>query len=182
MSRVIALLRGINVGGNRKVPMAMLTEACRKAGYHDVLHYIQSGNLALTAPGTAADVEAALEKIIAKQFGFDVPVITRSAAQWKKYAAGSPFPSAEKTTPNLLMLCLSKSKPLAGAVEALRERATFGEKIEARGDALWVSYADAGAVAKSKLSTAFFDKVVGSTVTARNFNTVLKLQAMADAE
>lgn len=87
--KMAALLRGINVGGNRKVPMAELCAIATKAGLSEVRHYINSGNLVFDA-GTrkSAQVEALLERAIEKRFGFHVDVIIRTATQWKKYAAG----------------------------------------------------------------------------------------------
>jgi uncharacterized protein (DUF1697 family) len=75
------------------------------------------------------------------------------------------------------MLALSKAPPKSEAVEGLRERAVGGERIVRVGDALWIHYGSG--VAKSKLSPALFDRLVGSPVTARNWRTVLKLSELA---
>jgi uncharacterized protein (DUF1697 family) len=99
--RMVALLRGINVGGNRKVPMPELCALAAIAGLADVKHYINSGNIVFEAGKLKPDhVAAELEKAIEKRFGFLVDVIVRTATQWKKYAAGSPFPEAERSRPN----------------------------------------------------------------------------------
>ncbi|WNG20561.1 DUF1697 domain-containing protein [Cystobacter fuscus] len=177
MSRIILLLRGVNVGGHRKVPMEELRQTCRDIGFGDVESYIQSGNLVVTAPGGADEAAAMLETALQQRFGFAVDVIARTARQWAAYAAGSPFPDAAEKQPNLLHLALSKQKPKPGAAAALRERASAGELIEAAGDALWVHYPNG--VARTKLAPALFDKVVGSPVTARNWKTVLMLHQLA---
>ncbi|MDC0711413.1 DUF1697 domain-containing protein [Stigmatella sp. ncwal1] len=180
MNRLIILLRGINVGGHRKVPMEHLRQLCRELGFDDVESYIQSGNLVLSAPQGAEAAVASLEPAIEQRFGFAVDVIARTARQWADYAAGSPFPDAAEQHPNLLHLALSKQKPKSGAAAALRERAMAGERIETVGDALWVHFPDG--VARTKLSPAVFDKAMGSPVTARNWRTVLKLHEMAGGQ
>ncbi|ATB43100.1 hypothetical protein CYFUS_008579 [Cystobacter fuscus] len=177
MSRIILLLRGVNVGGHRKVPMEQLRQTCRDIGFDDVESYIQSGNLVVTAPGGAEAAAAMLETALQQRFGFPVDVIARTARQWAAYAAGSPFPDAAEKQPNLLHLALSKQKPKPGALAALRERASAGELLEVSGDALWVLYSSG--VAGTKLGPAVLDKAVGSPVTARNWKTVLKLHELA---
>jgi uncharacterized protein (DUF1697 family) len=179
MTRILLLLRGVNVGGHRKVPMEALRQTCRDIGFGDVESYIQSGNLVLSAPGGAEAAATMLETAIEQRFGFAVDVVARTARQWAANAAGSPFPEAAEKQPNLLHLALSKQKPKPGALAALRERAQAGELIEASGDARWVLFPNG--VARSKLSPAVFDKAVGSPVTARNWRTVLKLHEMAGA-
>lgn len=175
--KMVALLRGINVGGNRKVPMVQLCEVAKKAGFTDVATYIQSGNLVFEAGKLKADqVADRLEEAIEKNFGFSVDLIVRTATQWKKYSAGSPFASAARVRPNLVHLGLSKLPFPANTATQLVERALHGEKIKVVGDAIWVDFAKS--VGQSKLTPAWFDKVTGSTVTMRNWNTVLKLEEL----
>ena len=176
MPRFVVLLRAINTG-KRKAPMADLREACREAGFADIQSYIQSGNLVLSAGGNANAIETAVEAVVVRRFGFSAEAIARTAAQWSAYAAGSPFPEVEAERPRNLHLCLSKRPPKADAAERLMERATLGERVVLAGDALWVDFL--GGAGESKLMPAVFDKLAGSTVTARNWNSVLKLQEMA---
>lgn len=176
MPRFIVLLRAINVGG-RKAPMEQLRAACIEAGFADVESYIQSGNLVFTDNREAAAIQTAVEQVVAERFGFSSDAIVRTAHEWSTYAAGSPFPDVEVARPNRLHLCLSKHAPKADAAERLMERATLHERVVLVGDALWVDFG--GGVGQSKLTPVVFDRLVGSTVTARNWNTVRKLQAMA---
>jgi uncharacterized protein (DUF1697 family) len=174
--RYVALLRGINVTGRNKIPMAELRTVCGELGWRDVATYIQSGNAIFSATGAAKKLEADLEKAIEKHFSLTIPVIVRSAAEWPSYVKGNPFPDASVKEGNLVMLCLSKLPPHKDAVDKLRERAANGEVVERVGDALWIHFA--AGVGRSKLSPAFFDRVAGSPVTARNWRTVLKLAEM----
>jgi uncharacterized protein (DUF1697 family) len=169
----IALLRGINVSGRNRIPMPGLRSLCGDLGWRDVQTYIQSGNLLFRASAAPARLETELECAIERQFGLSIPVIVRAAAAWPAYVKGNPFPDASQSEPNHVMLALAKAPPKPGAVEKLRERAVSGERVVQVGEALWLHYSSG--VAKSKLSPALFDRLVGSPVTARNWRTVLKL-------
>jgi uncharacterized protein (DUF1697 family) len=173
----IALLRGINVGGHHKVPMSELRSLCADSGWANVQTYVQSGNLIFSATATPAVLEAELERSLEKRFGFSVPVIVRAASSWPAYVKSNPFSAASKKEPKLVMLALAKAPPNVDAVNGLRERASKSERIERAGDALWIHFG--GGVARSKLTPALLDRLVGSPVTMRNWRTVLTLGKMA---
>jgi len=177
MQTFIALLRGINVGGHRKIEMAALRTLGTELGFAAVRSYIQSGNLVFASTDAPAAVEASLDRAIADRFGFPVEVLVRTAEAWPALVRGNPFPQACAQEPNLVMMALAKRPPSKDAAAALRERATQGERIETAGEALWIHYP--GGVARSKLSPALIDRLVGSPVTARNWRTVLKLAELA---
>ncbi|WP_164857056.1 DUF1697 domain-containing protein [Sphingomonas crocodyli] len=174
MEKHVVLLRGINVGGNRKVPMADLRDACRTAGFDDVETYIQSGNIVFTA-GNAADAEAAIESIIERLCGFKVEAIARSAKQWAAYAKAPPFADPDDRG-NIIHLGLSKRPPADGIADTLEARGKHGEKVVVRGDAIWIDFAEG--VRDTKITPAAVDKAAGSTVTMRNWRTVLKIAEM----
>lgn len=173
----IALLRGINVGGRNKVPMADLRSLAEGLGWGEVRTYIQSGNLVFEADGKQARLEAALEVAIEERFGLEIPVLVRSAADWQAFVEENPFPEESDSEPNLVMLALPKDPPQAEAVELLEERAAGGERVLRVGDALWIHYASGSG--RSKLSPAVLDRCVGSPVTTRNWRTVLKIDELA---
>jgi uncharacterized protein (DUF1697 family) len=87
----VALMRGINVGSTRKLPMADLRALSVKTGLQRPETYIQSGNLIVDADIAADEVRRLLEKAIAKRFGLRVDVVVRRASQWKRYVAANPF-------------------------------------------------------------------------------------------
>jgi len=88
----IALLRGINVGGNKKVPMVTLTKTLKKAGYADVKTLLASGNVLLEAKEkSAAALRKNLEVLLEKTFGFPIRAIVRTADELKNLAAKDPF-------------------------------------------------------------------------------------------
>lgn len=173
MARSVALLRGINVGGRTTVPMADLRALAEELGWSNVETYIQSGNLLFDTNAASSAAEAALEKAIEDRFGHAVPVIVRSAAQWKKHLAANPFPEAAANEPGKLMMLLSKEDLPSGADEAIQARARDGEKVASAGNALWIHY-PAGA-GRSRLSPTLIDRLIGSPATARNFRTLLAI-------
>jgi uncharacterized protein (DUF1697 family) len=180
-NKMVALLRGINVGGNRKVPMKELHAVAIKAGLKQVATYINSGNLVFDAGKTSPeDVTARLEKAIQKHFGFAVDVIVRTEKQWKLYASKRPFPDAAELRPNLLMIGLSKLPLPKNVGGLLSERVSENERVKIVGNAIWVDFADGAG--RSKLTPALFDKAVGSPVTLRNWRTVMKLAEMLSSE
>jgi uncharacterized protein (DUF1697 family) len=176
---MLAFLRGINVGGNKLVPMAELRALATKLGFGDVATFIQSGNLIFTTTQAPAAVETALQAAIQKRFGFSVDVVARTAEQWQRYAARTPFEDAATERPHLLHLGLAKAAVRAGAGEALAPYLRGGERVHPADDCIWIDYA-AGA-GQSKVSPAVLDRAIGSTVTARNWRTVQKLAALAAA-
>jgi uncharacterized protein (DUF1697 family) len=176
----VALLRAINVSGHNKVPMAELRSLCADLGWRDVQSYIQSGNLVFKAAASPSRLEAELEQAVERRFGLSIPILVRAAADWPAYIRGNPYPDASESEPNAVMLALSKTPPKPDAAERLRERAADCERIVQVGDALWLHYG--GGMAKTKLTPALLDRLVGSPVTARNWRTVLKLYEMAGEE
>jgi len=124
-----------------------------------------------------AKLESELEQAIKRRFDLSISIIIRAAAVWPDYVRDNPFPDASQSEPNAVMLALAKAAPKADAVEKLLEKATGGERIMQVRDALWLHFA--AGMAKSKLSPALLDRLVGSPVTMRNWRTVVKLDEMS---
>jgi uncharacterized protein (DUF1697 family) len=178
MTRFVALLRGINVGGNTKVPMAELRSLCEKIGWTGVATYIQSGNVIFSASGSASDQERKVESAIEDGFGFPVTVLVRSGPDWSALVASNPFEEAARLEPNRLMLCPSKQPPNPDSEQALQARARDGEQVRLVGQALWIHYPEG--FGTSKLSPSLINRLVGSPVTARNWRTAVTLQQMLE--
>jgi uncharacterized protein (DUF1697 family) len=138
MEKHVALLRGINVGGNRKLPMAELKALAAELDLGNPRTYVASGNLVFESALGGEALEKKLEAAVEKRFGFAVDVIVRSAKQWSAYRAANPFPKESEATPNFVMLAVGKDKASAADIEALRARAAEDEKVELRGDAIWI--------------------------------------------
>ncbi len=174
----VALLRGVNVGGHRKVPMADLRALCVELGFGDVRSHVQSGNLVFTATGARADVEARLEAGIEARFGFPVDVMVVDAPDWRRLIDQNPLPEAASEAPRHYYVGVLKAPPAPGAAERLEAKGQAGEVVRAVGGVLYLHF-PLGA-GRSKLGNVDA-KVVGSPGTLRNWNTVLALQALIDA-
>lgn len=179
--KMVALLRGINVGGNRLIPMPALCQAATRAGLLEVRSYIQSGNLVFDAGERGSEeTSELLEKAILKKFGHEVDVMVRTKKEWARDAKRNPFLKSCEVRPNLVLLGFSKTGFRKADEGELKKRATQGEEVKIVGDALWIDYVKS--VGKSKLNPAFLEKVIGSPVTLRNWNTVLQLLLMLESE
>ena len=172
----IALLRGINVSGKNKIPMAKLRSICTGIKCKDVQTYIQSGNVVFTSGLSAESLEVRLERAIEQEFGFSIPVVVRSASSWSRYVKGNPFPDEADKEGSWVLLSLPKLPPKASVASELQQRAKQGERVVKKGDAIWIHYANG--IGRSKLTPALLDRHAGSAVTARNWRTVLKLHEM----
>ncbi|AHE57081.1 DUF1697 domain-containing protein [Sphingomonas sanxanigenens] len=177
MTRWVALLRGINVGGHRQVPMAALRALCGELGFEDPRTYIASGNAMFGSTEDAETIAIALEAALPGRFGFACDVIVRSAAQWRACLQANPFEGDADALPKMLHLALPRRILKPGAGKAIAERAQAGERISEAGGALWIDYGSGG-VANTKLSPAFIDTCAGSTVTARNLKSVEAIDAL----
>jgi uncharacterized protein (DUF1697 family) len=128
------------------------------------------------AAGKAAALEKALERALAQHFGFEVPTLVRDAATWRALVAANPLARLATADPAHLLVALAQKKLRAEALAELGERAQGAERLELAADALWIHYA--AGIARSKLTPALLDRCAGSTVTARNWRTVLELERM----
>lgn len=175
MTRMVALLGGINVGGHRKVPMAELRALAATLGLDNPRTYVASGNLVFDASGAPEAIEPRLEEALQKRFGFKVDVLVRTTAQWRRYAQGNPLPEQSAAAPNRVMLVIGKRAATDADVDGMMTRASENELVLRADDALWIWFGDGAA--RSKLGTGAGKEFW----TARNHNTVLKLDEMLEA-
>lgn len=176
MARHVLLLRGINLGPTRRVPMAELRSLLTDAGYADVATYVQSGNIVLSSAKRPGELETAIAELISGHFGFDVPVCARSASQLAKVVANDPIPGAADDPKHYQVTFLSERAP-ADAVRRLRELAADSERVAAHGRELYTFHPDG--IARSKLGKSLTASELGITATARNWTTVKTLAEMA---
>ena len=177
MPTYVALLRGINVGGNRMIKMADLRDVFIASDADDVETYIQSGNVVFTHTARSEPTLAAeLEKRIAKAAGFPVPVVLRTAGQLARVIEDDPFPDADA---DHLHVAFLTARPPANA-PSIDARAFLPERCAAVGRELYLFLPDG--MGRSKLAAAVLakPKAVGAGGTARNWRTVLKLHELAD--
>lgn len=174
--RYAALLRGINVGGNKKIAMAELRPMVESLGFSDAKTLLQSGNLVFSAKSQPmAKLEKTLEEATQKNLGVQCSYLVRDAAEWGAIIAANPFPKMAVSDPSHLTLTVCRERPDSAALKALRAEIRGAEEFEAVGRELYVWYPDG--MGESKLALALSRNRLGTICTARNWNTVLKIAA-----
>lgn len=171
MPRYVALLRGINVGGRRKVAMADLRALATELGWKSVSSHLNSGNLLFTADSEPGELSTLLERGIADRFGFEVPVVIRDVDQLRSALNRNPFAAGD---PKQVQFAFLASKPGEQARDRLAAVASAVEQWNLADDILFVDYGEG--LARSKLA-AGLDRVLGVIATSRNLRTV---QALAE--
>jgi uncharacterized protein (DUF1697 family) len=175
MNTYIALLRGINVGGNNKLPMKELVTELAGLGLHNIQTYIQSGNVTFQSDATdTAALAAKMSAAIKKSYGFEPKVMLLAAAKLERIIQENPFPEAV-TASNTLHVNFLASAPPKPDLAAMVKIKSASERFALNGDVLYL-YAPDG-IGRSKL-VASLERLLGVPMTSRNWNTVMKLQAM----
>jgi len=172
VSRQVALLRGVNLGG-RKVIMSELRAACEGAGFTDVETLIASGNLVLCSKLKGEKLEKKLEAVILEELGLKTDVHVRDAAQLAAILAANPFKAFAKTSPNFLVVYFMRAKASAAEIETMRKTSLTGEEVKQGNGCLYIKFPKGQGISKFKTP---------KLGTARNWNTVTKLAAMAAGE
>jgi uncharacterized protein (DUF1697 family) len=167
MTRYVALLRAVNVGGTGKLPMSVLKSICEKAGFGKVRTYIASGNVVFESRDNEKRVKATLEGALAGYAGKPVGVLVRTALELADVLANNPFPDA---APNRTVVIFLDKPPMANALERITGK--NGEDVRLGQREIYVHYGDGMASSKLKIPDA-------RAGTARNINTVSKLAGMA---
>jgi uncharacterized protein (DUF1697 family) len=173
----VLMLRGINIGSSRRVPMAQLRELLTGAGYENVRTYVQSGNVVLTSAAKPAELEREAARLIAARFGFEVPVIARTRAELAKVVEANPLGEVAEN-PKRYQVSFLSAKLDAETVRALEARVAPSERFVAIGRELYAWHPEG--VARSKLWSSLAGQGLGVTATARNWTTVTTLLTMAE--
>lgn len=177
--KYIALLRGINVGGHKKIKMADLRTYLQELPFEAVQTYIQSGNIVFeSSQGNPADLEKQIHDKIFEKCGFEVAIIVRTPAELKEIIAACPYSPENGQPLKQIYFTLLANQPATVAVEALKSFNCDPELWEIKGTTLY-SFAANGA-AKSKLNNSILEQKLKVTATTRNWNTMNKLLAMAN--
>ncbi len=176
---MVALLRGINVGGNKMVDMARLRALLADLGYTDVRTHLQSGNAVFSCPPVeAAAAGSTIEDAIAGQFGFECRVITRTGSELDAAMAADPLLHLLGDPARHFVGFLS-DRPLPEGVVSLAD-GDFGVdevRVVDQHAYLWCPEG----ISRSAFAKFNFDRILGVAVTMRNWNTVTKLASFAAA-
>jgi len=167
----VALLAGVNVGGNRKAPAATLKAICANLGWKRAETLLASGNIITdTGRDSAAKVATRLGDAIESALGFRTAVIVRTAEELEDALARVPYADFK---PNLMLVNFLEKAPTKAGVAALADHLKGAEDYVVDGAEMFIRY-ESG-VAGTKLTPQVIVRKLGVMGTARNVNTVAKL-------
>ncbi|MFC4597383.1 DUF1697 domain-containing protein [Cohnella hongkongensis] len=171
MTIYIALIRGINVGGHNKVPMAELRDACEKIGLLQVKTYIQSGNVVFKSDETSAQLRPLLEKAIFDRFGISAAVAVRTAAEVDEVIARCPYDALALQDKQTIQVAFLTEPLSAKALDVLEASKDGRDEYAVAGSEIYFLFRQS--MLDSKLANSL--QRVGRSMTLRNWNTVNKL-------
>ena len=178
MPAYVAMLRGVNVGGN-PLKMAWLREACEELGLREVRTYLQSGNIIFASPLGAAELAPMLTQTIDKQTRLPVPVIIRSAKEMADTVAQNPFLKRKGVDATKLHVTFLGDVPMHVDSARLDKLAgTRDEYVVTKREIYLHCPINYG---ETKLSNTAIEKALGVSATTRNWTTVTTLADMAKA-
>ena len=177
MPTFVALLRGVNVGKAKRVPMADFRALLGELGYTDVATLLNSGNAVFRAStGTPAKHAAEIASAIAARLEVEVPVIVKSAKELSVIVSENSLAGGAQDHSRLLVAFVQGSKELA-TLAAIELLVAPPEQFLVGKSAAYLHCASG--ILESKAGEALLGKA-GRVVTTRNWATVLKLQALAN--
>ncbi len=177
MGAYVAFLRGINVGGHRKIKMANLKQVHESMGHCNVATLLQSGNIVFESSET--DRQKLIQDIVKEYengLGIHTDVIVRSGAELGEIVRECPFPLSPNREPRFLHVVLLSGLPRSDAVRNLLMYDGPEEKHISE-DAMYVYYTEGSG--RSKFTVPFIEKTLAVRATSRNWNTVTKIVELA---
>lgn len=174
MTTWVAFLRGVNLGPRRTVSMSRLAALGRELGYDDVWTWANSGNVVLTTPAPAAEVERAVADALGREYGSVVDVMVRSASDLRALLDTNPFPEG---SPSQVTVAFLAGPASPDAEQRLAAVATAAEPFVLAGRQVWVHYGEG--IAGSRLARGFAT-VVGVSATVRTVGTIDRIVARLD--
>lgn len=174
MKTYVAMLRGINVGGQKVVKMEALRAACSGAGLTNVQTYVQSGNVVFErVQGNTRSLEEDLRNLMKKEFGFDVTVVVRTGDELTSVIGELPILGKD---PDRLHVTFLSGEPSSIPAEKLERARSGAEEYALRGREVYLFCPNG--YGTTKLSNTFLEDVLGVSATTRNWRTVNALSAM----
>ncbi len=171
MKTYIVLLRGINVGGHKKVPMGELRELLSNTNFDNIKTYIQTGNISLrTSLKSRFEVEEAVQKAIQQHFGFEVSVLAKTKNDIERIFENCPFPEEQKKKSYFAILHNNQEPEL---VALAKEKTYEDESYDIIDDCIY--FFSSKGYGQAKFSLNYFERKLKTSATARNYNTMVKL-------
>lgn len=171
-----AFLRGINVGGHRKIKMEELRQLLTDAGLENVSSYIQSGNLVFDSNKGKLQLSSLIQSEIKKSKDFDVPVIVKTKKEMDWILSNCPFDTQNPDVLNCVYVTMLDSAQYEGALNEADLALFPNDKIEIIKDIAYIQYATKAS--QSKLTNNLLEKKLKTTCTSRNWKTMVKVGGM----
>jgi len=179
MAVIIAMLRGVNVAGHNKIKMEALRALCESLELRDAQTYVQSGNVVFrTKERNLAALAKRMEDAIERSFGFRPAVIVRTTSELKDAVAKNPFAKRRGIHPGKLLVTFLASDPTMEARDQVLKMKTEPEELRIDGREVYIYFPNG--MGRTKLSWPTIGKMLGTSGTGRNWNSVIKLLEMAE--
>jgi uncharacterized protein (DUF1697 family) len=179
MAVIIAMLRGVNVAGHNKIKMEALRALCESLELRDAQTYVQSGNVVFrTKERNLAALAKRMEDAIERSFGFRPAVIVRTTSELKDAVAKNPFAKRRGIHPGKLLVTFLASDPTMEARDQVLKMKTEPEELRIDGREVYIYFPNG--MGRTKLSWPTIAKMLGTSGTGRNWNSVIKLLEMAE--
>jgi len=176
MPRYVALLRGINVSGKRKILMKDLRTLCENNNLKNVETYIQSGNVFFTSASKAQNLEKKIKKMILDSYGFDVPVIVRTKEEMKEVVNSNPFLNEVGDAIERLYVTFLGQSPELEKVDLFNKLSFNKDKFQIEKSHVYINYETKAS--QSKLTNNLLESKLKVSCTSRNWKTTLKILEM----
>lgn len=178
MNTYVALLRGINVGGHKKVPMVDLKKMMMEMGFTDVKTLLNSGNVVFKSKkiNASSSIEQEMESALEKTFGFPVPVLVRKGSDITQLVNSAPFADIDVTKDTRLYLTFVKSEPMNVPAQPWYSEDKSFTILKYENNVIH-SVLDLS-ISKTIAAMKILEDSFGKDITTRNWNTVVKLEAL----
>ncbi len=177
LQSMVAMLRGVNVGGKNKVKMAALCEALEASGLNNIRTYIQSGNLVFEPNGRSSlELVTEIQATLQSRFGLEVPVIVRSSKQFIQMIENNPWRHDSVIDPKQLHVTFLERKPASALISKLEHLTGSDDQFRLVKSSLYLHLPNG--YSRTKLNNGFFESKLGMSCTTRNWKTCLALQQM----
>lgn len=171
----VCLVRGINVGGHHKVPMAAWRESLEGLGFGSVRTYVQSGNAVFSASATEVAVAKSVRAAMERDFGFSPPVMVLSRKRFAAIVAACPFRAEAEAAPTAVHVFFLDGALPTETIDSLAAAPRATERLEVTHEAVYLHTPDG--FGRSKFADLAVRKL-GKQATARNWNTVIALSEL----
>ena len=181
MQNYLAILRGINVSGQKLIPMKELKALFEAMGFQQVSTYIQSGNVLFQAEeADPKGLASRIESSILNRYQFQVPVLIRTPADLQAALGRNPFLQQSQSDTDKLHITFLADEPAQTRIDQVSQGQYGPDQCHISGKEVFL-YCPQG-YGRTKLTNTFFESKLGVTATTRNLKTVRRLISMAETE